>query len=59
MLRIGRFGDPGAATGDFERAYGERYGSAALLPGARLEVTTLRAEILIPVGVASADRGDR
>ena len=45
-----------AATGDFESAYGERYGSAALLPGARLEITSLRAEVLIPVGASKAAR---
>jgi N-methylhydantoinase A len=45
-----------AATADFQRAYGARYGSAALLPGARMEVTTLRAEVLIPVGASSAAR---
>jgi N-methylhydantoinase A len=44
------------ATGDFESAYGERYGSAALLPGARLEITSLRAEVLIPVGASKAAR---
>ena len=45
-----------AATGAFESAYGERYGSAALLPGARLEITSLRAEVLIPVGASKAAR---
>jgi N-methylhydantoinase A len=45
-----------AATDDFRASYGARYGSAALLPGARMEVTTLRAEVVIPVGASSAAR---
>jgi N-methylhydantoinase A len=45
-----------AATEDFRDTYGARYGSAALLPGARMEVTNLRAEILIPLGASSAVR---
>jgi N-methylhydantoinase A len=45
-----------AATADFRETYGARYGSAALLPGARMEITNLRAEILIPLGASSAAR---
>jgi N-methylhydantoinase A len=45
-----------AATEDFRAQYGARYGSAALLPGARMEITNLRAELLIPVGASSASR---
>jgi len=44
------------ATEDFRETYGARYGSAALLPGARMEITNLRAEILIPLGASSATR---
>jgi N-methylhydantoinase A len=44
------------ATEDFRAQYGDRYGSAALLPGARMEITNLRAELLIPVGASSASR---
>jgi N-methylhydantoinase A len=57
-LPLGEFDEAAlaTATGDFESAYGERYGSAALLPGARLEITSLRAEVLIPVGASKAAR---
>jgi N-methylhydantoinase A len=44
------------ATADFQANYAARYGSAALLPGARMELTTLRAEIVIPIGASSAAR---
>jgi len=45
-----------AATADFQANYGARYGSAALLPGARMELTSLRTEIVIPIGASSAAR---
>jgi N-methylhydantoinase A len=36
--------------------YGERYGEAALLPGARLEIVSLRLEPAIAAGSAQLDR---
>ena len=39
-----------AANADFVERYGERYGEAALLPGARLEIVSMRLEPAIPVG---------
>jgi N-methylhydantoinase A len=40
----------------FVAMYGERYGEAALLPGARLELVSLRLEPAIPAGTAALDR---
>jgi N-methylhydantoinase A len=40
----------------FVAMYGERYGEAALLPGARLELVSVRLEPAIPAGTASLDR---
>jgi N-methylhydantoinase A len=40
----------------FVAMYGERYGEAALLPGARLELVSLRLEPAIPAGAAALDR---
>jgi N-methylhydantoinase A len=41
---------------DFVAMYGERYGEAALLPGARLEIVSLRLEPAIAAGTARLDR---
>jgi N-methylhydantoinase A len=40
----------------FIAMYGERYGEAALLPGARLELVSLRLEPAIPAGSLTLDR---
>jgi N-methylhydantoinase A len=40
----------------FVSMYGERYGEAALLPGARLELVSLRLEPAIPAGAPALDR---
>lgn len=40
----------------FVEMYGQRYGEAALLPGARLELVSLRLEPAIPAGAAALDR---
>ena len=41
---------------DFIAMYAERYGEAALLPGARLEIVSLRLEPAIAMGSARLDR---
>jgi N-methylhydantoinase A len=41
---------------EFVALYTERYGEAALLPGARLEIGSLRLEPAIPMGSLSLDR---
>jgi N-methylhydantoinase A len=41
---------------DFIATYGERYGEAALLPGARLEIVALRLEPAIAAGTAQLER---
>jgi N-methylhydantoinase A len=41
---------------DFIAMYGERYGEAALLPGARLEIVSLRLEPAIAAGSSRLDR---
>jgi N-methylhydantoinase A len=41
---------------DFIAMYSERYGEAALLPGARLEIVSLRLEPAITAGSAKLDR---
>jgi N-methylhydantoinase A len=41
---------------DFVKMYAERYGEVALLPGALLEIQSLRLEAAIPMGSASLDR---
>ena len=41
---------------DFVAMYGERYGEAALLPGARLEIVSLRLEPAIVAGSAELSR---
>jgi N-methylhydantoinase A len=43
-------------TRDFVEMYGQRYGEAALLPGARLEIVSLRLEPAITMGSAGLDR---
>ena len=41
---------------DFVTMYGQRYGEAALLPGAQLQITGLRVETVMPRGSAQLDR---
>lgn len=41
---------------DFVTMYAERYGQVALLPGALLEIQSLRLEASIPMGSATLDR---
>ncbi len=45
-----------ALAADFVRVYGERYGEAALLPGARLEIVSLRLEPALAMGSEQLDR---
>jgi N-methylhydantoinase A len=45
-----------AVTRGFVAMYQERYGEAALLPGARLELASLRLEAAIPMGSARLER---
>jgi N-methylhydantoinase A len=44
-------------TADFEQRYEQRYGQAALLPDARFEIVNVRAEALVPTGVAVKSHG--
>jgi N-methylhydantoinase A len=46
----------GAATSAFEQRYEARYGSAALLPEATFELTTLAVELTIPVAARDVTR---
>jgi N-methylhydantoinase A len=46
----------GEVSRRFVEMYRERYGEAALLPGARLEIVSLRLEPAIPMGSAELDR---
>jgi N-methylhydantoinase A len=48
-----------AATSAFERRYEARYGSAALLPEAHYELTTLSVELTVPVAARDATRQTR
>ena len=41
---------------EFVEMYAERYGEAALLPGARLEIDSLRLEPAIPASTGTLDR---
>ena len=41
---------------EFVAMYAERYGEAALLPGARIEIGSLRLEPAIPMGSMRLDR---
>jgi N-methylhydantoinase A len=43
-------------TGTFEASYESRYGSAALLPEAKLELVSVRVEAVAPTGVRAAGR---
>jgi N-methylhydantoinase A len=46
----------GEVSRRFVEMYRERYGEAALLPGARVEIVSLRLEPAIPMGSAKLDR---
>ena len=43
-------------TGTFEQTYESRYGSAALLPEARLELVSIRVEAVAPTGAHAVGR---
>jgi N-methylhydantoinase A len=43
-------------TSTFEQTYESRYGSAALLPEARLELVSIRVQAVVPTGVRAAGR---
>jgi N-methylhydantoinase A len=43
-------------TGTFEQTYESRYGSAALLPEARLELVSIRVEAVAPTGARAVGR---
>jgi N-methylhydantoinase A len=43
-------------TSTFEQSYESRYGSAALLPEAKLELVSVRVEAVAPTGVRAAGR---